>query len=163
MFAVSFHSWREEDSGYATAQFGKLVSSLKIRSMRLLSLCRVTAAFVFFQQTCLATESGGWVEVLEYSVESAADDGTSGSEWVLTLWGKTVIEMGEKSSQCFSIWAESKDRLERAGFVDVVETRYKWPMNGWNRDTKPEKLGLWNQFCLFDGVEGYMLRLLAAT
>jgi len=46
------------------------------------------------------------------------------------LWGKTVIEMGEKFGKSFEIWEQSKERLEKAGFVDVVEVRYKWPMNG---------------------------------
>jgi hypothetical protein len=50
--------------------------------------------------------------------------------------------------------------MERAGFVDVVETRYKWPMNGWSKDPKLKELGMWNQLRLYDGVEGYMLRLL---
>ncbi len=50
--------------------------------------------------------------------------------------------------------------MERAGFEDLVETRYKWPMNGWSKDPKLRELGMWNQLRLYDGIEGMMLRVL---
>ena len=91
-------------------------------------------------------------------------------------WGRTVIGLGEKFGKSFTIWEESKERLEKAGFEDVIEVRYKWPMNGW---PSPEfrthgddgekhwrrlrELGLWNQLRLYDGVEGFMIRLLTVV
>lgn len=102
-----------------------------------------------------------------------ADDDTVNEDSFFTTWGKTVVGLGEKFGKPFTIWEESKDRMEKAGFVDVVETRYKWPMNGWpspehrthgNDGDKPwrrlRELGVWNQLRLYDGVEGFMIRLL---
>jgi hypothetical protein len=48
--------------------------------------------------------------------------------------------------------------MERAGFVDIVEVEYKWPMNGWSQDKKMKNIGRWNQLRLHDGIEGFMLR-----
>jgi hypothetical protein len=31
--------------------------------------------------------------------------------------------------------------MERAGFTDVVQTVYKWPMNRWPKDRKYKELG----------------------
>lgn len=119
---------------------------------------------------------GGYIEILEHSVVPISDDDTVNERSFFTLWGKTVVELGEKSGKTFEIWKESKARLEYAGFEDVVETRYKWPMNGWpspkhrthcndgNKSwQKLRELGYWNQLRLHDGIESYMIRLLTSV
>lgn len=75
-------------------------------------------------------------------------------------WGKTVEGVKEKWGKGFTIWQEAKERLEKAGFVDVTEVTYKWPMNGWPEDRKLKDIGRWNQLRLHEGVESFMLRLL---
>jgi len=116
-----------------------------------------------FGQVYRSCRPGGWVEILEHAVTPTADDDTVGPNSFYTLWGNTVIELGERSGKSFAIWKESKERLESAGFVDVHEVRYKWPMNGWPEDPKLKLLGQWNQLRLYDGVEGFMIRLLTIT
>lgn len=34
-----------------------------------------------------------------------------------------------------------KSQLEAAGFVDVIETKYIWPLNQWPKDKKLKELG----------------------
>ncbi|KAK2871771.1 hypothetical protein FQN49_002853 [Arthroderma sp. PD_2] len=145
----------------------------------------------FFQQCFQCMKPGAYIEIVEHSVEPTSDDGTVGPKHFYTLWGKTVVEAGAAFGKSFTIWKESKERLKRAGFVDVVEVEYKWPMNGfvcfllpqgpgclsyqnrdsvangwkfrWSRDPKLRELGRWNQVRLHGGVEGYMLRLLTVS
>lgn len=130
----------------------------------------------FFAQAFTHTKPGGYVEIMEHSVYPASDDGTLDDQSVLRIWGQTVVDMGEKFGKTFKIWEESKARMERAGFVDVVETRFKWPINGWpspefrtqgNDGGKSWKqlrnLGIWNQLRVHNGVEGFMLRLLTTV
>jgi SAM-dependent methyltransferase len=114
----------------------------------------------FFEQCYRCTSSGGWVEVVEHAVEPIADDDTMPPEHFYWKWGDTVVSLGNKIGKSFTIYKEAKERLERAGFVDVVEVKYKWPMNAWPDDAKGREIGRWNQLRLFDGVEGFMLRLL---
>jgi len=130
----------------------------------------------FFASAFSHTKPGGYVEILEHSVWPVSDDDTVTEEHFFTLWGKTVVEMGEKFGKSFTIWEESRERMERAGFVDVVEKKYKWPMNGW---PSPEhrthgddgekswrrlrEIGVWNQLRLYDGIEGFMIRLLTVA
>lgn len=53
------------------------------------------------------------------------------------------------------------EHLEKAGFVDIVEVTYSWPMNGWpKKNHKLRNIGRWNQLRLHNGIEGFMLRLL---
>lgn len=118
---------------------------------------------MFFEQVFRCTKPGGWVEVVEHSVEPIADDDTQPPDHFYWQWGKTVVEMGKKNGKSFTIWEEAKERLERAGFVDVVVFDYKWPMNGWPADRRIREIGRWNQLRLHTGVEGFMLRLLTSV
>lgn len=113
-----------------------------------------------FHQTYEATKPGGWVEIAEHSVVPVSDDGTVTPDCVFSKWGRKILEVGEKSGNSFTIWNESKERLQRAGFVDVVEKRYKWPMSGWSKDKKLKELGMWNQLRVYNGLEDFALRLL---
>jgi Methyltransferase domain len=130
----------------------------------------------FFASAFEHTKPGGYVEVIEHSVCPVSDDGTVNEDGFFPLWGRTVVEMGERFGKSFTIWKESKERLEKAGFVDVIEKKYKWPMNGWpspehrthgdDGDKSWQRLreiGVWNQLRLYDGVEGFMLRLLTVA
>ena len=114
----------------------------------------------FFQQMLIHTKPGGYVEIVEHSVCPRSDDGTVGPDHFYTIWGKTVLEMGDKWSKSFRIWEELKERMIRAGFENVIESRYKWPMNHWPKNPHLKELGRWNQRRLYEGVESFMLRLL---
>lgn len=84
----------------------------------------------FFRQSWRCLKPGGYIEVVEHSVEPISDDDTVGPDHFYTHWGQTVVESGNLSGKSFTIWRESADRLKRLGFEDVVEHKFKWPMNG---------------------------------
>jgi SAM-dependent methyltransferase len=117
----------------------------------------------FLAEAFRCTKPGGYIEIVEHSVEPIADDDTQPPGHFYWEWGRTVVEMGEHNGKSFSIWKEAKERLERAGFVDAVEVPYMWPMNGWPRDPKLKEIGRWNQLRLHSGIEGFMLRLLTSV
>ncbi|KKK13992.1 UMTA [Aspergillus rambellii] len=117
----------------------------------------------FFRQCWRCLKPGGYIEVVEHSVQPIADDNTMGPDHFYHLWGQTVVESGQRFGKSFTIWEESATRLKAVGFVDVVEKHYHWPVNGWSSDPKMHELGRWNQFRLNGGVEGFMLRLLTST
>ena len=50
-----------------------------------------------------------------------------------------------------------KDMMTAAGFVDVVEVRYKWPSYTWPRDRKHKDLGLWTYENFGGGLEGFCM------
>jgi hypothetical protein len=53
--------------------------------------------------------------------------------------------------------------LEKVGFVDVVEKRFKWPMNGWSSDPTLKRLGELNQIRVTEHIQGFTLRLLTGA
>lgn len=117
----------------------------------------------FLEQAYRHTVPGGWVEIVEHSVEPISDDDTVGANHFFTYWGQTVVECGDKVGKTFRIWKEAKTRMQAAGFVDIVQVTYKWPVNGWPKEPKMRELGRWNQLRLHDGVESFMLRLLTTA
>ncbi|KAK4952870.1 hypothetical protein LTR28_006558, partial [Elasticomyces elasticus] len=79
------------------------------------------------------------------------------------IWGYTIDQLGEAWGKTFRIWSQSKDILEGLGFVDVVEKRYRWPLNPWSKDKRMKEIGFWNRQRTLEGMEGFMLRLLTNT
>lgn len=49
--------------------------------------------------------------------------------------------------------------MERAGFVDVVERRYKWPLNEWPVDPQLKQIGRLNKVRLLENIEAFTMRL----
>jgi hypothetical protein len=50
--------------------------------------------------------------------------------------------------------------MEDAGFINVVEKDYKFPIGRWPADTRMKELGMWFRAYFEDGMEGYAMALL---
>ena len=114
----------------------------------------------FLLQAWRCLKPGGWVEIVEHSVWPVTDDDSVPPDHFYNTWGRMVEGLGERWGKSFRIWKESREKLVEAGFTDVVERKFKWPIGGWSTDPKLKELGMWNQLRMMDGVEGFMLRLL---
>ena len=88
-----------------------------------------------------------------------SDDGTLTEENPLRRFTKLYIEAGETAGRSFTEPARYKEYLERAGFVDIVERRMKWPLNQWPKEKYYKEIGTWLQDNLYTGVEGLMMAL----
>lgn len=73
------------------------------------------------------------------------------------------IDAAESINQTFKIATQSKRLIEDAGFVDVVETKFKMPVGGWMDDEKWKDIGRWNLLYLTRGLEGMQLWILKAV
>ncbi|KAL8951952.1 MAG: hypothetical protein Q9222_002104 [Ikaeria aurantiellina] len=113
----------------------------------------------YFRQCYLHLKPGGWVEALERGVKPVSDDGTVGPDHFWTTWGNTVLSVGEMWGKGFNAWELLKERMEAAGFVDVVQVPMKWPIGPWMDDAHMKELGKWNALRLDTGLEGYVMRL----
>jgi SAM-dependent methyltransferase len=114
----------------------------------------------FFHEVYRCTKPGGWVEIVEHAVEAYADDASFPPDHFYHEWTRELMACSKKMGKTWDIWKQAKEHLLNAGFVDVVEVPFKWPMNGWPSDPKLKKIGRFNQYRLNDGCEGFVLRLL---
>jgi SAM-dependent methyltransferase len=113
-----------------------------------------------FSQAYRALKPGGFLECAEHSATPVSDDGTVGPDHVYTRYGTMMTDLSRKRGKQLDIWSSLKERVKDAGFLDVVETRAKWPMNGWSSDPKMRELGRWNQLRVTQGIEGFAMRVL---
>lgn len=103
------------------------------------------------------------MEALERGVKPTSDDGSVGPDHFWTEWGNTVLGAGEKWGKGFNAFEILKEKMEAAGFVDVVEVNMKWPIGPWMDDPHMKELGIWNFLRLDTGLEGYVMRLFTSA
>lgn len=94
------------------------------------------------------------------SVVLKSDDGSVKEGSIFDQWGKVSLEAGDKFGKDLRIHEQIKDYIIDAGFVDVVETVYKWPVGGWAKDPYIERVGQWNLIHWQEGIEGWSMALL---
>lgn len=90
----------------------------------------------------------------------ACDDGTLTADLELCQLGHLLVEASNKAGRPNNTASQYKNYLEKAGFVDVVEHRYKWPLNQWPKDKRYKDIGAWTCENLTRGLEGLLLALL---
>jgi hypothetical protein len=84
--------------------------------------------------------------------------GTLGDNHCYKEWRSLMAEAGDKAGMSFDVGPYIRERLEEAGFVNIVEKRIcctvgKWSNNAWERE-----VGLWNQLRLKRGVQDFCER-----
>lgn len=94
------------------------------------------------------------------SVVPTSDDGSVIEGSIFDQWGKVSLEAGDKFGKDLRIHEQVKGYLEDAGFEDIVERVYKWPIGPWSRDPHMKEIGLWNRLHWQEGIEGWSLALL---
>lgn len=93
-------------------------------------------------------------------VEQISDDDSIGPDHMFTVWGQTIEKIAKRWGKPFNVWEKNRATLARAGFVDIVERRYKWPVNDWPDDPKLKRIGYLNRMRLLENIEAYVMRLL---
>ena len=84
---------------------------------------------------------GGWVQISDMDLPLRCDDNTMGPN--IDKWGTFVVEGAAKIGLAVNSARSYKQQLIQAGFEDVQELVYKWPMNRWPKNPKMKELGTW--------------------
>lgn len=100
---------------------------------------------------------GGWLEIQDMKFPIMCDDGTLDDQSMLRKWSSNQIEAFDKIGKRITLADQYKDFMVEAGFKDVKEVLYKWPINPWPKQAKEKKLGLWEQRNFLDGLAGFTL------
>ncbi|RMJ02372.1 hypothetical protein CDV36_015362 [Fusarium kuroshium] len=105
-------------------------------------------------------EPGGYLEMQDLTNPLACDDGTLHEGLELHRLGHLLVEASDKAGRPNNTASKYKEYLEKAGFVDVVERKFKWPLNQWPKEKKYKEIGAWTCENLTSGLEGLLLALL---
>ncbi|KAG7050626.1 TAM domain methyltransferase [Colletotrichum scovillei] len=103
---------------------------------------------------------GGYLELLENQVDPVSDDGTLPKDSSIHEYVDLIRSGSEKMGRVFVDVSTLKSLVVEAGFVDVELQIFKWPMNGWLKDEKYKKLGLWCHENFSSALEAVCMALL---
>jgi hypothetical protein len=99
------------------------------------------------------------VEQAEFSVVPKSEDGSTDGT-IFEKWGAVSLEAGDAFGKTLRIPEEAKDRMIAAGFVDVVERRFKVPVGPWAKEPHLKELGHYNRLYWEEGIQGWTIMLL---
>ncbi|KAI1379232.1 S-adenosyl-L-methionine-dependent methyltransferase [Hypoxylon crocopeplum] len=114
------------------------------------------------RQAFRVTTPGSWVQSCEADVEILSDDGTVAPDSSYELfWNMLYRNAGKKLGVSFQPMGDNVQRkaFEAAGFEDVQEHSYKFPVGGWPADKRLAEVGQYVQLTMLNDVEGYTLFL----
>lgn len=84
---------------------------------------------------------GGYIEVTDKLPPFTSDDDSLQPNSALHWWSTYTIEGTEKTGRMITAASKYKQQLVAAGFINIVEKRFKWPTNTWPKDPVKKKLG----------------------
>ena len=76
---------------------------------------------------------------------------------VVTCRSRYGIECGRRINKTFEIAENMAGLITEAGFVDVTEKRFKWPIGPWSSEPRLKEIGRWNLLNWEEGMEGWVI------
>ncbi len=71
---------------------------------------------------------------------------------------RLFFEMAEAMNASLHAPISWKEKMQRAGFVDVEQNIFKVPQGIWPKDKRLKELGAFEDFSLVHGLDAYLLR-----
>jgi hypothetical protein len=78
----------------------------------------------------------------------------------LERWVDLILKGSSALGKDWTRVSKYKRYLEEAGFEDVVEKRYEWPVGTWAKGQRMKMLGMWYREDLLSGLQGLTLAVL---
>ena len=105
-------------------------------------------------------QPGGWIEQLEADAPFLCDDNSLSEDNILRTFGPNVLNAAAKSGHPGGTLHTMRGAIEKAGFVDIQEKTYKWPIGAWPKDSLLKEIGRINHRQWVTGLEGWCMFLL---
>ena len=100
---------------------------------------------------------GGWLECHEIPAMIGCDDGTMTDDYGWVRWARDFEAAARLANRQLDIGPHLKDWMREVGFVDIQETVFKIPINGWPKEMELKHVGMMWQRNLQTGVSGFSL------
>lgn len=78
----------------------------------------------------------------------------------LEKWGELVVAGAKNLGRNWTQVSRYKEFLEKAGFEDVVETQFAWPLGTWARGERMKMLGAWAREDLLGAIQGISMAVM---
>ncbi|KAF2008623.1 S-adenosyl-L-methionine-dependent methyltransferase [Aaosphaeria arxii CBS 175.79] len=97
----------------------------------------------FFDQAFQHQEIGGYLEVHDIDFVIQCDDGSLPADSALSRWNDYMHDAASKAGFPLDAISRVPQMMKDSGYVDIVATPVKWPINTWPRDARYKELGRW--------------------
>ncbi|KAL9082191.1 MAG: hypothetical protein Q9159_006637 [Coniocarpon cinnabarinum] len=94
----------------------------------------------------------GYIEQIEVDLEPRCDDGTM-PEAPLKQWYEYLKDATSRVGRPIAYNHDTREMLERAGFVEIQESVFRAPFNTWPRDTHLKAIGRRYCACFLEWIE----------
>jgi SAM-dependent methyltransferase len=112
-----------------------------------------------FEQSYANLRPGGWIELFDAVFPIVSDDGSLPPDSALLRWSRLMNEAPKRMGRSLDSALAYRSQLARAGFVNIREHLFKWPVSAWPKDPAYKEIGAWTMRNLVDGAEGMCLAL----
>jgi hypothetical protein len=114
-----------------------------------------------YEQCLFSLKPGGYLEEVEYSPEFTSEDNSICPGSAIAQWNAMVQDCVPRlPTEELYIFRHMKAQISAAGFEDVYEKCYRWPLGTWAKDKTLKELGAWARIHVDLGLENWVLRLL---
>jgi hypothetical protein len=102
---------------------------------------------------------GAWIELQDIGqlVPAPGLPPTIYSQTGIMTWYQTVVSAFEVAGRGVKAGELHASRLRAAGFVDIHDEIYHWPLTPWPDDPKLKELGLWSRENMLDCLEAWAI------
>lgn len=104
-------------------------------------------------------EPGGYLEMQDLSLPYRCDDASLTPDSPIHKLSDLFLRGGRVTGRNMDAAPTYAALMRTAGFVDVEEHQFKWPVNAWPRDPHFKTLGAYTHCNLDHGLEGLTLGL----
>ncbi|RSL49825.1 hypothetical protein CEP54_012244 [Fusarium duplospermum] len=112
-----------------------------------------------FRRALQHLKPGGYIEFQAAFPRCLSDDGTAEKAENTQSWLKTLIDGSAKFGKSLEGAIGWKEKLEKAGFVDVKQEIFKIPIGPWPKDPKLKEIGKYQIIQQIQAVESYTPRI----
>lgn len=102
---------------------------------------------------------GGYIEQAEMSIIPHSANGPLPHSSIFRQWECFWRKCSLLTGKSWLISETMKQSIKEAGFVDVSERRFRWPIGMWNSDPKLREIGRWHREFWESGMEGWVMAL----
>lgn len=104
-------------------------------------------------------EPNGFLEQFEVGVEPHSAEGHLEPDNIFVRLANFAREAERLINKPIFICDKIKDAIAQAGFVEVVETRYRWPLGEWGTQEHTREIGKFNREWWLSDMENWIMAL----
>jgi SAM-dependent methyltransferase len=116
-----------------------------------------------YAQCLTALKPGGYLEEVEYAPEFISQDNSIAPGSPLAQWTDVALACAARlPDEEIYVFRHMATRIRAAGFEDVTEESFYWPLGPWAKGKELKELGAWGRMHIDLGAENWVLRLLTS-